>query len=90
VHPQVISQCDNLVLMRMNSPADLAELGLLFGFVPRGMLEASPYFAQGELLVAGAFAPAPSFGRVGQRISIEPGADIRVPMPEAQGASSAY
>ena len=27
LHPQVLSQCDNLALMRMNSPADVAELG---------------------------------------------------------------
>ena len=82
VHPQVVSQCDNLVLMRMNSPADLDELGRFFGFVPRGMLEASPYFSQGELLVAGGFIPVPSFGRVGQRLTVEPGTDVRVPMPD--------
>jgi DNA helicase HerA-like ATPase len=82
VHPQVVSQCDNLVLMRMNSPADLGELGRFFGFVPRGMLDASPYFSQGELLVAGGFVPVPSFGRAGQRLTVEPGTDVRVPMPD--------
>ncbi|MHA6525985.1 ATP-binding protein [Tessaracoccus sp. G1721] len=82
VHPQVVSQCDNLVLMRMNSPADLDELGRFFGFVPRGMLDASPYFTQGEMLVAGGFVPVPSFGRVGQRLTVEPGTDVRVPMPD--------
>lgn len=78
VHPQVLSQCDNLVLMRMNSPRDLADL---FGFAPQAMLQASPHFSQGELLVAGAFTPVPSFGRVGPRISVEGGSDVRVPMP---------
>jgi hypothetical protein len=82
VHPQVVSQCDNLVLMRMNSSADLDELGRFFGFVPRGMLDASPYFTQGELLMAGGFIPVPSFGRVGQRLTVEPGTDVRVPMPD--------
>ena len=80
VHPQVLSQCDNLVLMRMNSPLDLADLGDLFGFAPQAMLQASPHFSQGELLVAGAFTPVPSFGRVGQRLSIEGGSDVGVPM----------
>ena len=31
----VVSQCDNLLLMRMNSEADLTDLGRLFSFVPR-------------------------------------------------------
>lgn len=81
VHPQIVSQCDNLVLMRMNSPSDLSELGRLFGFVPPAMLDASPYFAQGELLVAGAFVPVPIQGRVGQRITVEGGSDVGVPLP---------
>lgn len=81
VHPQVLSQCDNLVLMRMNSPSDLEELGALFGFVPKGMLRTSPYFSQGELLVAGGFVPVPSIGRVGARLTVEPGGDVSVPMP---------
>ena len=46
--------------MRMNSPNDLAELGDLFGFVPRGMLGQASRFRQGEALVAGGFVPAPS------------------------------
>ncbi|EWT02732.1 ATPase [Intrasporangium oryzae NRRL B-24470] len=83
VHPQVTSQCDNLVLMRMNSPADVEELGRLFGFVPPSMLEVSPTFAQGELLVAGVFTPVPIEGRVGPRITVEGGSDVRVPMPPA-------
>ncbi len=82
VHPQVVSQCDNLVLMRMNSPTDLAELSQLFGFVPQGMLAASPFFTQGEVLVAGGFVPVPGFGRMGARLTVEPGSDVAVPMPD--------
>lgn len=81
VHPQIVSQCDNLVLMRMNSPSDISELGRLFGFVPPAMLDASPYFAQGELLLAGAFVPVPTQGRVGERITVEGGSDVNVPLP---------
>ena len=36
VHPNVVSQCDNLVLMRMNSAADLAYAREVFSFVPAG------------------------------------------------------
>src|SRR5690606_34411171 len=34
IHPNVLSQCDNLMLMRMNSVADIAELARTFSFVP--------------------------------------------------------
>ncbi len=34
IHPQVLTQCDNLALMRMNSPGDVAELVDVFGFAP--------------------------------------------------------
>ena len=34
VHENVVSQCDNLVLMRMNSRSDLAVLSETFSFVP--------------------------------------------------------
>src|SRR5215203_6026666 len=68
IHPQVLSQCDNLLLMRMNSPGDVAELESVFGFVPAAMLESSQSFAQGEAVVAGAFAPVPMSIRMGARL----------------------
>jgi hypothetical protein len=79
VHPQVLSQCDNLMLMRMNSPGDLAELAALFGFAPEQMLRTSPFFAQGEALFAGGFVPAPMFARMGTRLTLEGGSDVAVP-----------
>ena len=81
VHPQVVSQCDNLMLMRMNSPSDVADLSRLFGFAPEAMLAMSPNFYQGEALFAGAFVPVPSFGRMGARLTIEGGIDVPVPLP---------
>jgi hypothetical protein len=79
IHPQVLSQCDNLVLMRMNSPADVAELTEMFGFAPPALLASSPSFTQGEALVAGAFAARPSIVRMGQRLTREGGRDVAVP-----------
>lgn len=79
LHPQVLSQCDNLVLMRMNSRADLAELATVFGSVPSEMLDASPAFAQGEALVTGPLVPVPTLLRMGDRITVEGGSDVRVP-----------
>ena len=38
VHENVISQCDNLVLMRLNSAADSAFIADLLGFAPPGLI----------------------------------------------------
>ncbi|MDN5771937.1 MAG: ATP-binding protein, partial [Microlunatus sp.] len=81
VHRGIVSQCDNLTLMRMNSPHDLADLGDLFGFVPRQMLAQSSRFRQGEALLAGGFVPAPTITKVGARLTVEGGIDVKVPMP---------
>jgi uncharacterized protein len=76
VHEEVLSQCDNLLLMRMNSEADLALLREAFSFVPEGLIQRATTFRQGESLVAGKFVPHPTYVRFGQRLSQEGGADI--------------
>ena len=80
LHPQLLSQCDNLMLMRMNSPADVAELTEVFGFAPPAMIAMAPHFRQGEALFAGAFVPRPSLMRMGERLTLEGGADVAVPV----------
>ncbi|MHA7268794.1 ATP-binding protein [Arthrobacter sp. HLT1-20] len=79
IHPSIISQCDNLALMKMTSPLDLDELARLFGFVPAAMLARSPGFRQGEALFAGGFVPAPTIVTMGARLTSEGGADVKVP-----------
>jgi uncharacterized protein len=76
VHDEVLSQCDNLLLMRMNSEADLGHLSETFSFVPDGLIQRATSFRQGESLVAGKFVPHPAYVRFGQRLSQEGGADI--------------
>jgi DNA helicase HerA-like ATPase len=76
VHENVISQCDNLLLMRMNSTADLAHLTHLFSFVPPSLLARATGFRQGEALVAGKLVPTPTFVRFGSRITAEGGSDV--------------
>ncbi|MEV0706315.1 ATP-binding protein [Nocardia aurea] len=80
VHPGILSQCDNLALMKMTSPSDLAELGTYFGYAPTALLECSPWFRQGEALFAGGFVPAPSLLKVRARLTPEGGGDVRVPL----------
>ncbi|MGO4594541.1 ATP-binding protein [Leifsonia sp. 2TAF2] len=86
IHPNVLSQCDNLGLMRMNSPRDLAELADVFGFVPRHLLEQSPGFRKGEALFAGAFTEEPQLVRIGRRLTVEGGGDLAVEERAEQSA----
>ncbi|GAA4381006.1 ATP-binding protein [Paeniglutamicibacter cryotolerans] len=79
IHPNVISQCDNLGLMRLNSPRDLAEIGEVFGFVPAEMLDDVTHFAQGQNLFAGGFIKDPTIAQMRDRVSFEGGGDVKVP-----------
>ncbi len=81
VHPGIVSQCDNLTLMRMNSREDLEQLGSAFGFVPRGLLAQAARFRQGEALLAGGFVPMPSIVQMRTRVTPQGGTDVPVPMP---------
>ncbi len=76
VHENVVSQCDNLVMMRMNSQADVADLAALFSFVPPGLMSGATSFRMGQALVAGKILAHPSYVQMGRRVSEEGGADI--------------
>jgi uncharacterized protein len=76
VHENVLSQCDNLLLMRMNSLADLGFVSEVFSFVPLSLLERATTFRQGEALVAGIVAPHPGFVHFGRRLAKEGGGDV--------------
>lgn len=76
VHPNVVSQCDNLFLMRMNGAGDVHDLESLFSFVPPAMLHEALGFGLGQALVAGPISPTPMFVKVGPRLSPEGGADV--------------
>jgi DNA helicase HerA-like ATPase len=76
VNELVVSQCDNLVLMRMISAGDLAYVGDLLSVAPAPLVERASSFRMGESLVAGKIASHPTFVRFGPRISQEGGADV--------------
>ena len=76
VHENVLTQCDNLMVMRMNSLADLGFIADVFSFVPSSLLDRATAFRQGEALVAGKIASHPSFVRFGARVAEEGGSDI--------------
>jgi uncharacterized protein len=72
----VLSQCDNLLLMRVNSAADRAALAGRFGFAPPDLVELAGSFGLGEALLAGKVAPVPLLGAMGARVTPEGGADV--------------
>jgi hypothetical protein len=76
VQENVLSQCDNLILMRMNSASDLAFAGAVLSFVPPGLLASAGTFRLGEGLVAGKLASHPALVRFGARIAQEGGSDV--------------
>jgi DNA helicase HerA-like ATPase len=76
VHENVLTQCDNLLLMRLNSAADTAFAQEVFSFVPPRLIGLASAFRQGESLVAGKLSPQPALLRFGARISEEGGSDV--------------
>ena len=76
VHENVVSQCDNLILMRLNSAADGAYIGELLGFAPPGLVRLATDFGLGEALVAGKFAGHATVLRFGSRVAREGGGDV--------------
>ena len=80
VHVNVLSQCDNLALMRMSSARDLAELGAVLGFAPEALVARSPEFAKGQALFAGAFTDEPQVVQMATRATREGGSDVSVPL----------
>jgi DNA helicase HerA-like ATPase len=80
VHSGILTQCDNLALMKMSSPVDLDELGTSFGYAPQALLARSPWFRQGEALFAGGFVPTPSLVKMHARLTPEGGSDVVVPL----------
>jgi hypothetical protein len=84
IHENVLTQCENLVLMRLNAAADVAFAQDAFSFVPRELLGLAASFRQGEALVAGRIASHAAIIRFGARVAQEGGADV--PATWARGA----
>ncbi len=76
VQENVVAQCDNLLLMRLNSAADAAYTQRVFSFVPPGLIALAARFRLGEALVAGKIAPHPALLRSGARVAEEGGGDV--------------
>lgn len=76
INADVLSQCENLVLMRMNSESDLGQIQTLFSHVPRTLLAQASHFKLGQALVAGRIVRHPTLLKFGKRFSEEGGGDV--------------
>ena len=76
VPENVITQADNLVLMRLNSAADTAFAQAVFSFAPPELVDRAATFRLGEALVAGKFSSHPALLRFGARLAEEGAADV--------------
>jgi DNA helicase HerA-like ATPase len=85
LEPNALTQCDNLVLLRLNGAADVERLATAFSFVPRSLLAEAPTFAKGEALVAGAIAGRPTRAAFEGRLSPEGGGDVPTDWAGAAG-----
>ena len=72
----MLSQADNLVLLRLNSLADTAFTQAAFSFVPPSLIDRALTFHQREGLIAGKISPQPALLRFGRRITEEGGSDV--------------
>jgi uncharacterized protein len=71
-----LTQCDNLVLLRLNGAADVERLATAFSFVPRSLLAEAPSFAKGEALLVGGIVSRPTRAAFEDRLSPEGGGDV--------------
>lgn len=85
IHVNVLSQCENLLLMRMNSTSDIDHLATVFSHVPSPLIRQASRFGLGEGLAAGRIAADPMIFQTGSRYSVEGGGDIPATWAQSRG-----
>jgi hypothetical protein len=76
LEPNALTQCDNLMLMRLNGAADVERIATAFSFVSPSLLGEAPSFTKGEALLAGGIVARPTRAAFGGRLSAEGGGDV--------------
>ncbi|WP_411963355.1 ATP-binding protein [Haloferax sp. YSMS24] len=76
IQENILSQCSNLLLMRMNSRSDLSQLASIFSQVPANLLSEATKFGLGETVLGGKFVQNPTFATFEGRLSVEGGSDV--------------
>lgn len=76
IHPDTLSQCSNIILMKITIRQDIQTLCELRTDIPSEFIERIARYGQGEALFLGKLVPAPVTGKIVGRISNEGGKDI--------------
>ena len=76
IQANVLSQCDNLLLMKTNLAADIAHNSQTLSQVPTTFVVQSSHFAQGECLLVGKIMRTPTFEGFEGRFSEEGVTDL--------------
>lgn len=76
LNTSLLSQCDNLCLLRMSNRYDLQLVEKSFGFVPEGLVDRALGFGVGDCLLAGNFVERPVYAHVAPRRTIEGGRNL--------------
>lgn len=71
-----LSQCENLILMKMNSTVDLEEISRLFSRAPSGLLAKANGFKQGQAVISGKLIINPALAAFQGRLTKEGGSDV--------------
>jgi DNA helicase HerA-like ATPase len=77
LNASLISQCDNLCLMKMSNHADLGLVEKSFGFLPAGLASRALDFEVGQVLLAGKFIDRQQTARAAPRRTVEGGRSLR-------------
>ncbi len=69
LHEHVLSQCSNLILMRLTADEQLNHIADVFSSTPSHMIRSARYFGPGEALLSGEICRIPTIVRFGGRVS---------------------
>jgi len=78
IHSSALSECDNVIMMRMNSRNDVTYLVDAFSYVPPTLVALCPTLNLGEGLIAGQIVESPVIAKFEGRLTEEGGASLPV------------
>ncbi len=80
IDSQILSQCDNVGLLRLNSQRDQDEIADFFSFLPPPLIRRLTGIPKGQVLFGGRFVDTPRVVATPARYTEEGGSDVPVPV----------